>query len=297
MLFCPMNYFGKWYIFVLTFSATFVSKGQNGSLIPDVYDQFFQNYYLINPANTDTSEIIINMGHKSQIGVFRGVRQTYFDANFRIKSKSPNTRHYIGLQLFNNSEGDFFSKNRAYGRYSFDLHISESYYLSAGLSLGAVSYAFKATQSSAGGSDLNYDGNIGLWLVGRNLKVGTSMQQVFQRTLTPIGQTFELSRQYNLNACYMFFINPYTQLTTHVWYKHQQNNSDDIQIAALITLQNLVEFGGNYRYRKGVVLIGGLKDIRIGTSRIAIAMSYSTGVLNSLAKGDNAVELFIKYSK
>lgn len=292
-----MNHIGKWYILVLTFSVSFVSKGQNGTLTPDVYDQFFQNYYLVNPANTDTSEIIVNMGHKSQIGVFRGVRQTYFDANFRIKSKSSNSRHYIGLQLFNNSEGDFFSKNRVYGRYSFDIRVSDSYFLSAGLSLGAVSYAFKATQSSAGGSDLNYDGNIGLWLIGRKLKVGTSMQQVFQRTLTPIGQTFELTRQYNLNASYMFFINPYIQLTTHAWYKHQQNNINDLQLAALITLQNLVEFGANYRYQKGVVLVGGLKDIRIGTSRIAIAMSYSTGVLNSLAKGDNAVELFIKYSK
>lgn len=297
MLFCPMNNIGKWYLLMLTFSVSFASKAQNGTLVPDVYDQFFQNYYLINPANTDTSEITINMGHKSQIGVFRGVRQTYFDANFRIKSKKSNTKHYLGIQLFNNSEGDFFSKNRVYGRYSFDIQITNSYLLSAGLSLGGVSYAFKATQSSAGGSDSNFDGSLGVWLIGRSLKVGTSMQQIFQRTLSPIGQTFELSRQYNVNACYTFFINPNVQLTTHAWYKHQQNNKDDLQVAAIITLQNLIEFGGNYRYQKGLVLVGGLKDIKIGTSKISIAMSYSTGVLNKLAKGDNAVELFIKYCK
>lgn len=286
-----------WHFLMVFILLSFLSNGQTGALMPDRYDQFFQNYYLISPANTDTAEITINMGHKSQLGVFRGVRQTYFDANFRIKSKSLNNKQYVGLQIMNNSEGDFFSKNRAYGRYSFDIRLSKSFFLSAGLSLGMVSYAFKATQSSAGGSDLAYDGNLGLWLVGTHLKIGTSMQQVFQRTLSPIGQTFELARQYNFNASYMFFINPNIQFTTHAWYKLQQSDKKDVQIATLITMQRLVEFGGCYRYQKGIVLIGGLKDIYIGTSKIAIAMSYSTGILNALAKGDNAVELFIKFSK
>lgn len=297
MLICPMNCILKWYFPFIFCTLPFVSNGQNGSLMPDVYDQFFQNYYLINPANTDTSQLILHVGHKSQLGVFRGVRQTYFDTNFRIKSKSPNNRHYLGIQLFNNSEGDFFSKNRAYGRYSYDIKVSNSYYLTAGLSFGMVSYAFKATQSSAGGSDLTYDGNLGLWLVGTHFKLGASMQQVFQGKLSPIGQTFELVRQYNLNASHTFLINPNIQLTTHAWYKYQQDNKDDLQVAAIITMQNLVEFGGNYRYQKGVVLIGGLKDIYIGTSKITIAMSYSTGILNALAKGDNAVELFLKFSR
>lgn len=271
--------------------------GQNGALTPDTYDQFFQNYYLINPANTDTSAVIINSGHKSQLGIFRGVRQTYFDANVRIRSNSLNNRQYIGVQVFNNSEGDFFSKNRVYGRYSFDVRLSESYYLSAGISIGTVSYAFKATQSSAGGSDLTYDGSLGAWLVGRNLKAGASIQQVFQRTLSPIGQTFELVRQYNATVSYLFLIQPYIQVTTHAWYRYQGNNTHDLQVAAMITLQNFVEFGSNYRYQKGIVLIGGLKDLPLGTSKISIAMSYSTGILNYLARGDNAVEIFLRYSK
>lgn len=292
-----MNCIDKWYILIVVFGVSFVAKGQNGTLMPDAYDQFFQNYYLVNPANTDTSEIIINMGHKSQLGVFRGVRQTYFDANVRIKSKNSNNGHSVGIQLFNNSEGDFFSKNRAYGRYAFDVKLSDAYFLSAGLSFGMVSYAFKATQSSAGGSDFTYDGSLGLWLVGRKLKVGTSMQQVFQKSLSPIGQSFELKRVYNLNASYSIFINPYIELTTHAWYKYQQSQNNYFQLAAIVTLQNLIEFGGNYKYQRGVVLIGGLKDISIGTSKISIAMSYSIGVLNNLAKGDNAVELFLRYRK
>lgn len=297
MLFCSMNAVRNWYILPIFFITSFISKGQNGALIPDTYDQFFQNYYLINPANTDTAGVILHMGHKSQLGVFRGVRQTYFDANFRIQSNRLNRAHSVGIQLFNNSEGDFFSKNRVYGRYAFDIHLSETYFLSAGIAVGAVSYAFKATQSSAGGSDLAYDGSTGLWVVGRKLKAGVSIQQISQGKLSPLGQIFELRRQYNANVSYLFFINPDIQLTTHVWYKHQQHNMHDVQVAAIITLQNLVEFGGNYKYQKGVVLIGGLKDIHIGTSRISLAMSYSTGILNYLAKGDNAVEIFLRYSR
>ncbi len=292
-----MNYIGKWYILLAFLSVSSFVMGQNGTLMPDVYDQFFQDYYLINPANTDTSEIILNMGHRAQLGVFSGIRQTYFDANVRIKSNSLNKRHSIGVQLFNNSEGDFFAKNRAYGRYSFDLQLTDVYFLSAGVSLGMVSYAFKATQSSAGGADFTYDGNLGLWLVGRKFKVGTSMQQVFQKTLTPIGQTFELQRVYNANASYVFHINHNIELTTHLWYKYQQYYKEGIQFAAIVTLQDFVEFGGSYRYQKGLVLIGGIKDIHLGTSKISIVMSYSTGVLNYVAKGDNAVELFLKYSK
>lgn len=292
-----MNFIIERYIFVAIFICPFVVRGQSGNLIPDTYDQFFQNYYPINPANRDTSEISIHMGHKSQLGVFRGVRQTYFDANFRVKSNQSNLQHFVGIQLFNNSEGDYFSKNRAYARYAINLKISNRYILSSGLSFGVVNYAFKATQSSAGGSDFTYDGSLGLWLIGKKLSVGTSIQQVFQKTLSPIGQIFELKRQYNVNASYTFFINPYVQLSTHAWYRCQQFNINDLQIAAVITLQNLIEFGGNYRYKKGIVIIAGLKDIPIGTSKISIAMSYSTGVLNYVVNGDNAVEIFLKYSK
>ncbi len=297
MLFCLMNFIFERFFFVAIFICPFITRGQNGTIMPDVYDQFFQNYQLINPANADTSDILMHMGHKSQLGVFRGVRQTYFDANFRIGSKQSNYRHFIGMQVFNNSEGDYFSRNRAYGVYSFHVKISTGYFLSSGLSFGMVNYAFKATQSSAGGSDFNYDGNLGVWLVGKKLKAGTSIQQVFQKILSPIGQIFELKRQYNLNISYSFFINPNVQLSTHFWYRYQKYQINDMQIAGIVTLQNLIEFGGNYRYRKGLVIIAGLKDIAIGTSRISIAMSYSTGILNYIANGDNAVELFLKYSK
>ncbi len=297
MLFCSVNKGVNVYIVFVLASASFFAHGQNSSLMPDTYDMFFQNYYLINPANTDTSQIIVNMGHKSQTGIFHGVRQTYFDANFRIKSSGLNNRHYLGVQLLNNSEGDFFSRSRAYGRYSFDIRLSESYYLSGGLSFGAVNYVFKATQSSAGGSDITYDGNLGVWLVGNKFKLGTSMQQIFQKSLSPLNEEFVLRRVYNVNASYTFKINYYAELSTYLWYKYQEYSSANIQLAAVVTLQKLVEFGANYRYQKGVVLMGGLKDIVIGTSRISLAMSYSTGILNYIAKGDNGIEIFIRYSK
>jgi type IX secretion system PorP/SprF family membrane protein len=297
MLFCCVCKGVKIHILLLLITASFIVNGQNSTLMPDMYDQFFQNYYLINPANTDTSEIIVNMGHKSQTGIFHGVRQTYFDANFRIKSSNLNNRHYVGIQLFNNSEGDFFSRSRAYGRYSFDIKLSNAYYLSAGASFGAVNYVFKATQSSAGGSALTYDGALGLWLVSNRFKLGASMQQVFQRSLAPLNQEFVLRRVYNINGSYKVRINHYVELTTHFWYKYQQYSRTDVQIAAIVTLQQLVDFGMNYRYKKGLVLIAGLKDIPIGTSKISLAMSYSTGVLNYIAKGDNGIEIFIKYSK
>ena len=273
-------------------------QGQNGNLMPDTYTQFFQNYYLVNPANTDTAQAIIHIGHKSQTGIFAGVRQTYFDANFRIKSTNLNRRHYLGIQAFNNSEGDYFSRNRVYGRYSFDIALTEKYYLSAGVSLGAVNYAFKATQSSAGGADMAYDGNLGLWLVGGSVKLGASMQQLFQKTLSPIGQEFVLRRVYNFNAVYVLRINYLAQLTFHGWYRYQRYSSyNDAQLATIFTLQNLIEFGANYRYQRGIVLMAGLKDIAIGTSKLTIAMSYSTGILNYIARGDNGVEIFLKYSK
>ena len=79
MLICSMNCSLKWYFPLLLCILPFVSNGQNGSLMPDVYGQFFQNYYLINPANSDTSSLVLHLGHKSNLGVFRGVRKTYFD--------------------------------------------------------------------------------------------------------------------------------------------------------------------------------------------------------------------------
>jgi hypothetical protein len=160
-----------------------------------------------------------------------------------------------------------------------------------------VSYAFQASQASAGGSALAYDGNMGLWLVSRRFKLGTSMQQVFQRTLTPLNQEFVLRRVYNINTVYTLRINHYADLILHGWYKYQEYSSVNIQVAGIITLQQLVQLGANYRYQKGFFLMAGLKDILIGTSKISLAMSYSTDILNYIAKGDNGIEFFIRYNK
>ena len=129
--------------------------------VPDYFDQFFNNYYLLNPANTDTSyKVKINVGDKSETGLLEGVRKIYVDGDLKLETGRKGMNHFIGVQVVNSKDGDFISRSRFYGRYSWRAMITQNSSLSAGISMGFVNYAFKASQSGAGGVACVGDGDI-----------------------------------------------------------------------------------------------------------------------------------------
>jgi hypothetical protein len=74
------------FIAFLLFSGPLMA--QVNSSVPVYFDQFFNNYYLLNPANADSSyKINIKASDKTVTGLFQGVSKIYLDADLKVSSQ------------------------------------------------------------------------------------------------------------------------------------------------------------------------------------------------------------------
>lgn len=270
---------------------------QSGYESPIVFDQFFQNYYLLNPASSDSSgkgQLII--GNRSLIGLFGGVNRLYFDGNVKIKHRTNNQFSRIGILLIAYNDGAFINRTKAYLRYSWTTQLSYKSSISAGLAIGMAKYTLLGSQAGGGGSSAAFDANVGLWYVRPKLKVGISYQQFTKSELTPISQTFQLVPYVNANIMYADYLSPYVLLTTHLFYRYQMDNKFDLQLAPVFLFNEVFETGLNLRYKRGVAILVGIKKIQVGEGSIHFMGSFllsSRKLSNNL---DNAFELSASYS-
>ncbi|MFL5729662.1 MAG: type IX secretion system membrane protein PorP/SprF [Cytophagaceae bacterium] len=283
--------------FLLALAFPHALQGQAGFTVPDYFDQFFNNYYFVNPANTDSSyKVSIKVADKSQIGLLQGVTKIYGDADLRLNTGRRQVFHFLGVQAISSKEGEFLRRSKLFARYSWRSAVSERASLSAGLSLGFVNYAFSSSQASAGGSATAPDGSAGIWYLREKMSVGISVQQMFKGKVQPIQQTFELNPHYNLNINRLFRLSPSMNLNSHFMSGFQKGQRTALSLAALLELQNKLEFGMNYRHGRSLAFIAGLKRISIGSSDFSLYFSYLSGITR-IALNDNAIELFLSFQK
>lgn len=280
---------------VLAFTSV---KAQDGNIVPALFDQFFNDYYLVNPANEDsTASFRLRAGNRSLTGVFQGVNRVYFDADAAFKTQRGDRFHSAGIQAINSREGEFFSKSRLYGRYSWRTGLTEGSALSAGLSVGIVNYAFRSSQASAGGSSTVLDGNAGIWYLRRRWKLGVSMQQIFQQKLQPINQIFILNRYYNVNLTNFFPLGAHLELTTHLYSRYQKQEPLNIEFASIMEIQQRVNAGFNYRHNHGIALLAGISRISFGSLNMAFMASYMASIKKVSRVTDSVLELHISLKK
>lgn len=278
-------------------NVTFNIFAQSGDNNPIVFDQFFQNYYMINPASHDsTDKFQVAIGNRSLIGLFEGVNRLYVDANIRIMHRSQLQYSRIGLLIIAYNDGAFINRTRAYGRYSWTTSLGARSSLSAGIALGVVNYTFLASQAGIGGSSAAFDGNAGLWYIRRKLKIGVAYQQMVRSVLTPVNQRFELVPYLNFNAMYTSYINSHVSVTTHAYFRYQSSSVYDMQLAPIFLFEEKFETGVDLHYKRGVALLFGIKSIDIGQGKIRFMGSFLLSTRKLANTFDNAFELSAGYS-
>lgn len=273
-----------------------VVSGQSRSEVPDLFDQFFNNYYLLNPAAIDTSYTFNIRGeNRTQTGLFEGISKLYADADFKIRHKEARSQH-IGVQVVNFKEGEFINKSRLYGRYSWKTSLTENSFLSAGAALGMVNYNFRGSQAGAGGSSTVLDGSIGIWYGWKKLYIGVAGQQILKNKLQPINQQFQLDRYWNVTMLYAFQLNPYLDFTPHL-YTRLQKGSMSVQLAGIFDIYDLVSVGMNLKYKRGIAFVAGLKKLKVGNSAFSLYASYLAGTSSPSIIDDNAVEFYLSFQR
>lgn len=261
------------------------------------FDQFTQNYHLINPGAKDsTYSLNGQMGNKTQTGLFSGLSHFYFDGDVGLQRKSANGFHFFGVQLINSREGSFITRNRVYGRYAWYQQLNKHSTLSAGISLGTINYAFQNSQGGVSGSDFAPDGNIGIAYSINKLHIGGSLQQFLNSSLQPIDERVQLKQFYNLHGKYQFTLTDVVRLNLHALFQTGGNFKNTYSVSPILELQEKYELGINYRHNRGIVFLLGLKNIEIIQAFLSIYVSYKTATY-SIPVPDNAVEFYISFRK
>ncbi len=268
-------------------------KAQVTQNFPIDITQFFNNYYLVNPAGLyDQDKLTLAMGNRSLTGLFQGVSHNYFDVDLCLDKKNFDR---IGLVMFSKKEGGFIFRNRAYLRYNRTIQTEKGNYLSLGAAAGVVLHQFRATKASAGGSDIAPDFNLGLWYQVRNMKIGASVQQVLEPSLQPIADVYKAYRYYNLMANWNAELSSDVQLELHALGSYQLKQPINTYATVLVNYRQNLDAGLLYKQTKGVSFLAGLNDRKVGAFLLDFNISYL--VLNTykiVSTNDAALEISLQ---
>lgn len=269
---------------------------QSGENSPAIYDQFFNNYYLVNPASQENNErFAVRLGNRTLTGLFKGVNRFYADANLTLFARNENQQHSIGLFAMNNRDGDYFQRNRFYGRYSIQTKLTDLASLSAGISVGFVNYTFGSSVASAGGSSAAPDANVGLWYLREKFKLGASYQQIFSPQVQPLAQLFILNRYLNVNGIYRIDFGLNAFLKTHAYWKYEPNMPFYGEIAPILTVHEWLDLGVNCKYDRGVAVLLGFPKIPIGKGNLYFMASYLISTRKLSSQNDSVLEFALGY--
>jgi type IX secretion system PorP/SprF family membrane protein len=285
------------YLLLLVVSHVY---GQNYNDYGNVTDVFYRNYALINPAVSGAqAPVEVYLDYRGLTGVFSQVRTFYASSNFRVSEKKNQRRsqnkQVIGGTLFGDKEGDFFGKTRAYVNYAYHLGLRENLFLSAGISAGLVSYSYKSSTASAGGSANGFAGNAGLWLYNQKMHLGISSLDITNQRLKPINATVLLSRFYTVTFDYSFPINRNFNLVPQVELLVYGKQYNRINAGAYVLIQNSLSAGMLYKLYQGYVFTVGFENVLLFQGKTNFFFSYKVPSSNANQLPVSAFEITMNY--
>ncbi|HVD98974.1 MAG TPA: type IX secretion system membrane protein PorP/SprF [Cytophagaceae bacterium] len=274
--------------------------GQHYNDYSNATDIFFRNYTLINPAvGGSYAPVELSMDYHGLNGVFSQVRNFYGSANFRLKEKqnrrNSQNKQVLGTLWYGEKEGEFFGKTRGYLQYSYHIGLQENLFLSAGISAGLVSYSYKSSTASAGGSTNGLTGNLGLWLYSDKMHLGISSQDVPNTTLKPIDAPILLSRFYTLTFDRSFLLSHTLRLTPAAEFIYYGKKYNTFSAGAWLVIQNTVSAGVLYKWHQGYVCSVGFEKIRLFQGKTNFFFTYKVPSVGANQLPVSAIEITMNY--
>ncbi len=261
--------------------------------------QFFSHYYLLNPANTRVEDRFrLVAGNRSMVGVFSGVGVSYGDIQYTNYNPRATQANTFGVSVTNMRRGDYIQLNKIAIRYGRSSALSESVYISAGISAGVVNYRLGASQASAGGSDLGPDLSAGISAFSTRFLIGVSVMQILNTGLQPINERLELKRYMNFISSYIVTLSPVSDFKFHGWYRYKPRESiPGLMISTRYVWKETLSIGPGYDLERGWFVYAGLSKVGIGEGSLEAGFSFllvSTRQLSDLT--DSIVEISVGYS-
>jgi type IX secretion system PorP/SprF family membrane protein len=286
-------------LLILIFPFSIVSVyAQTEAGMPVQFHQFFKTYNLINPAGIGRdSSLAIKAGNKAMMGAFSGVRTFYVSADKQLGNpSSKRTKHVLGIYFINDKEGSYINKSRASLLYAIQIPLNERLSLNGGIAAGFINYSFKATNVNAGGSAFSPNADLGLWLEGSDFNLGISINQIIAAKLTPIEETYTISKYSNLIADKTININPYLSIKPALAFRYINKQIYNLDLAILTLIQNNILAGLTYKYQKGFSLCVGIESLNIKNEIYSITFSYYYPSYKYTYSNSQSIELSLGFN-
>lgn len=237
-----------------------------------------------------------NMTYKAYIGKFSVIRTYYADVNVNLGGiKATNgIKHIVGVGLYNDREGDFFSKTRVLSRYAIHIPLREEMFLSMGTAFHLVNYRFSASASGATGSDIDWTGSIATSLNAKSYALAISFNDFNNPKIRPINYNFSIYRYLTLYGEKTFDLNANTQIRGSGKCNLVFGHTSTYLAQLGLVLSNLVGVNGFYYVNRGWGLAFDINAIKIQKSCLDFSIAYQIPTRNA-SPPVNQYEINLKY--
>lgn len=289
-----MKYFS---CLVLIFLSLANAGAQTTESIPEQFAQFFNAYSIVNPASCGSkSNIEIELGRQGHSGIWKNISTTYASGSLRLgPQKKKNNFQVLGLSFVRDKEGEYLKRSKFYVNYGWHTSLTSKLSLGAGVAGGFFSYIVSSSSASVAGSAMAPDGTLGLWLYHQRYYFGASAAQVFNSKLTPLQETTELLRHYNITGGYTYHVSEALTVHPRTMIRYAPGHPVNIDVATQGVINEIVSAGVNYRYNKEMVCLFGLEKLKAGKGALRCMFSYAfpTG---RVASNRQTFELTLNYN-
>lgn len=281
------------YVYILFISFFTLIKVNAQSIYPVFMEQFDNGYHFTNPATPLNNNFEFIFTDKKYYGLFENIGVNYFSSRLKINSKS-NKINVLGVNFTHEFDGDFLNRNRGNFNYLFQTKVKETAYIGLGMSVGFFNYFVKSTNLNNGVSVLLPDINTGIWYRNKSMNIGFAINQLSSPSDRLFVRTLQLSRFYIFNADYKLQVNSHFNIKPgFIFRKFSKQNTFDLNVIS--TYNNLINFGINWKIKRGTAFIFGVDNIKIFNQYFGVTASYSVQKISNFSFNSNQFEICLKF--
>ncbi len=272
-------------IFILHLLCNHSFSQGSVSRYPIRFDQYYSCYATVNPSAAGTLSMNeFSVGNQRLMGNFSSISTYYFNANFRLQKIRLEDGSFstLGLIIYNDKEGKYLNRTRAYALYSWHSKLTTKINFSGGFSIGGMSYFVKGTALSGGGSDLVPDGSLGIRFYNNSFHVGIAASQVFNNKVQPIEEITYLKTFINLTGSKLFIISDNVRMTPHFNLRLNWRNSENrLDINVNTEIGKLLFITAGIHNNDNISLGTGINGLNVSSSNMNIFLTYTVPAKSS----------------
>ncbi|XOV95310.1 MAG: PorP/SprF family type IX secretion system membrane protein [Bacteroidota bacterium] len=284
-------------LFLLSFLAmAFTALSQQ----PLVYNQFFMNPYVYNPAYAGVEgHSVLFLMYKNQYSNIDGAPKTYH-ANFHVPLKGGLA---FGAAAYNESHGVL---NTTAGKVTggYLLTIDREHFLRFGLSIGAGNNTINVSEFDSPNDPAFADiatnssflvGDFGLTYHFGHFNVGMAMPSLFgyevftPESFSPITIKGHENILFKMN--YRGHVTDNLAFEPHIIYRYNKVLPNQYEGTMIVHLAHIIWIGGTYRQDAGVIALLGAKI----KESLAIGVAYEVGNFNYTNQLGPSYEIHMGY--